>query len=179
MKSWMLACLFPGMAWGQDYVRSSERPASSSAEWNLGLGIGFDYGGLGVQAQCRPMPHLALFGGAGYAIIGAGWNAGAMGRILPDARWCPYVIAMYGYNAVIKVEGASEYDKLYYGPTLGIGTEMHRRDNDENFWRFEVLLPLRDPAFQDDIDALRRNPLIKMGASPPDIGIGVGYHFGL
>jgi hypothetical protein len=174
-----LLLLAPLHLYAQDYAKPPEDRSARTTESNFGLGGGFDYGGFGAQMQVRPLPGLAFFGGGGYAVVGFGWNVGAMGRLLPDARWCPYGIGMYGYNAAIAVRGASQYNKLYYGLSFGLGVEMHRRDNPDNFWRFEFLLPVRDPAFQEDIDALKRNPLIDVSSEPPDFGIGVGYHFGL
>ena len=171
--------LMPFCCAAQDYVPPANSPKEVGLQWNVGLGIGFDYGGLGAQVQCRPAPPLVMFAGGGYALAGFGYNVGAQGRILPDARWCPFVSAMYGYNAVIVVKGASQYNQIYYGPSFGLGVELHGRNNAKKFWRFEVLLPLRDAAFQEDVDALKKNPLIKIEAEPPPIGIGVAYHFGL
>jgi hypothetical protein len=180
MRVALLALLLaPTVNLAQDYVAPAHSPNGTGLQWNIGLGLGLDYGGFGAQVQCRPAPPLVMFAGGGYALAGFGYNVGAQGRILPDARWCPFVSAMYGYNAVIVVTGASQYDQVYYGPSFGLGVEMHRRDNAKNFWRFELLLPLRDKAFQEGLDALKKNPLIKVSSEPPPFGIGVGYHFGL
>ena len=163
----------------QDYVQPQKPPSSNSLEWNLGLGLGIDYGGFGAQVQCRPAPPLVMFAGVGYALAGFGYNVGAQGRILPNAKWCPFVAAMYGYNAVIVVKGADQYNGIYYGPSVGVGLEDHRRDNAANFWRFELILPFRPQEFQDDIDALKKNPAIDIKSEPPPVSFSVAYHFGL
>ncbi|HNK70350.1 MAG TPA: hypothetical protein PKH36_16640 [Flavobacteriales bacterium] len=149
------------------------------AQWSMGLGAGLDYGGIGVQLHCRAARPLAVFLGGGYALAGFGLNAGAEGRVLPDARWCPIVSAMYGYNAVIVIEDAEEYNKLYYGPSFGLGVEVSGKRNNRNFLRLQLLLPLRPTDFKDDLDRLRRNPAIEIRSEPPDFGVSVAYHFGV
>lgn len=175
----LIAACLPFALAAQDYVQQQRPTAPTAMEWNLGLGFGTDYGGMGLQVQCRPAPPLVMFAGGGYAFAGFGYNVGAQGRILPDAKWCPFVSAMYGYNAVIVVKGADQYNQLYYGPSVGLGVEDHRRDNKSNFWRFEIILPFRPQEFQDDMDALKKNPSIKIQAEPPPFSVSVAYHFGL
>lgn len=176
--AFLLACA-PVFVAGQDYVQPQQPPKSNSMEWNLGLGLGIDYGGIGAQVQCRPAPPLVMFAGVGYVLAGFGYNAGVQGRILPDAKWCPFISAMYGYNAVIVVKDASQYNRLYYGPSIGVGLEDHLRDNRKNFWRFELILPFRPQEFQDQIDALKKNPLIEISSEPPPFSFSVAFHFGL
>lgn len=180
MKPLYLALAFMplGVA-AQDYVQSQPPPKANTMEWNLGLGMGIDYGGFGGQLQCRPAPPLVMFAGAGYALAGLGYNVGVQGRILPDKKWCPFVSGMYGYNAVIVVVDAEQFNRLYYGPSFGIGVENHLRNHRQSFWRFELIIPLRPQEFQDDLDALKLNPAIKFQAEPPPFGISAAFHFGL
>ena len=63
---------------------------------NLGIGLGIDHGGIGLQLQYRPVPPLAFFVGGGYALAGLGYNLGMQVRLLPKKKWCPYVAGMYG-----------------------------------------------------------------------------------
>lgn len=173
--------LLPVMAHAQDYAQPLPQspPKANTMEWNLGLGLGIDYGGVGAQVQCRPAPPLVIFAGGGYAFAGFGYNVGVQGRLLPERKWCPFVSGMYGYNAVIVVVDAEQYNEVYYGPSFGIGVENHLRDRRENFWRFELLLPLRPQEFQDDLDALKLDPAVEIRSEPPAFGISVAFHFGL
>ncbi|MBK8949065.1 MAG: hypothetical protein IPM68_09480 [Flavobacteriales bacterium] len=93
----------------------------------IGPGLGLDYGGLGAQLSGRPVPMLNLLLGVGYNLNGAGINAGAAWRMLPKKRFCPYVVGLYGYNAVINIRNDEEYTRTYYGPSAGLGLEIHPR----------------------------------------------------
>jgi hypothetical protein len=173
-----LLCLLalPLWACAQDYVAQSAIAQDNSTPLNIGLGIGLDYGAIGVQFQFRPEAHVALFAGVGYALVGAGYNAGVNFRILPDKRACPFISAMYGYNAVVLVKGASQYNQIYYGSSFGAGVELRKRSRN-HFWRIELLIPQRPAEFHDDYEALKLNPLIKMGAKPPGFAISGGFHW--
>jgi hypothetical protein len=166
----------PIWACAQDYVAQPAIAQENSTPLNIGLGIGLDYGALGVQFQYRPEEHAALFAGVGYALVGAGYNVGANIRILPEKRACPFVTLMYGYNGVIMVKGADQYNKIYYGTSLGAGVELRKRSGN-NFWRIELLFPQRPDEFRDDLVALKNNPSIKMGPEPPAFAISGGFHW--
>src|SRR5262245_51836258 len=118
---------------------------------------------------------IALFGCLGYNFETAGFNAGAKLRLLPDKKVVPMIIAMYGYNGVIVVYGADQYNKTYYGPSIDNGIESHSR-NDENFFTFELFIPFRPTSFDRDINALQNNPSIDIG-EPLPFTFSVGYHF--
>ena len=77
------------------------------------------------------------------------------------------------------MKGADQYNQLDYGPSVGVGLEDHLREKRENFWRFELILPFRPEEFQEDIDALKKNPLIDIKSEPPPFSFSVAFHFGL
>jgi hypothetical protein len=145
---------------------------------NVGLGLGMDYGGLGVKFSAFPVKYFGLFGGAGYNLVKAGLNGGAILRVLPAKKVCPYVTGMYGYNGVILVQNADQYNKVYYGPTFGGGIELHFRSN-QNFMNFGLLVPLRSQKFYDDWDVVKSLPGITNVSDPLPFGISIGYHFKL
>ena len=88
------------------------------------------------------VPSLNKLLQAGYNIVGLGYNFGVSLKALPNQRVCPYLIEMYGYNAVIKITGLSGYDKIYYGPSAGLGLEIWNRRR-FNYFNFEFILPFR------------------------------------
>src|SRR5688572_8531002 len=101
---------------GQGYTRQDnpeyEIPEAES-KFNLGLGLGLDYGGIGGRITFLPVKRLAIFAGIGYPLVDFGYNIGAQVRFIPDGRVCPTFGVMYGYNGVIIVQGFSQYDKVY------------------------------------------------------------------
>jgi hypothetical protein len=130
--------------------------------FNLGVGAGLDYGGIiGTRVTVFPHSRFGLFGGLGYNFAGAGYNAGGIIRF-SDSRICPYVIGMYGYNAVINST------KVYYGATFGMGTEIRSREQNR-FFSADVLLPFHSEEFKRDV--ANSGEILKFGFS-------LGYHFG-
>jgi hypothetical protein len=174
-----------GTLWAQkvdndEYDEDYEFPETKQVNLSLGLGLGFDYGGIGGKLALSPSPSVDIFAGVGWNIIGAGLNGGLTYKFMADKRVNPYISAMYGYNAVIYVDGSKERNKAYYGPTIGSGIQLHRKNG--KFWNFGFTIPFRSKEFRDDYDALRNDPniIIQNGDSgPPPFGISIGYHFPL
>ena len=148
--------------------------AEEESKANLGFGLGVSYGGIGARLSFLPVDQLALFAAGGYNLDGLGYNLGAEVRLLPGKKVVPVLLAMYGYNGVIVVQGAEHYNKTYYGPTIGGGVEIHNR-NGQNFFTLELLVPFRPSEFQDDIDALKNDPSIEI-TGPWPIAFSFGYH---
>lgn len=144
----------------------------------LGVGLGIDYGGLGGRMTITPIPHVGIFGAVGYNFHKTAYNVGVTYKILPDKRVTPVASIMYGYNAAIVVEGAKEFDKTYYGPSMGGGIELNMKKS-KNYWSFGLTLAFWSKEFRDDLDALRNNPGIEFTSEPIPVGISVGYHFNI
>ncbi|MEO8591186.1 MAG: hypothetical protein ABI432_17540 [Flavobacteriales bacterium] len=104
----------------------------------LGLGFGFDHGGMGLRLDGRISPYFGVFGGVGATFSAIGVNGGVQARILPNSQWCPYVTAMYGFNGE---STTVEEEKLFYGPTFGAGVEKRSRTG-PNFFHFGLLIPV-------------------------------------
>ncbi len=161
---------------------TSETKEDDRSEFNpatvlFGFGIGLDYGGLGGRFTFSPAGEgtkLGIFVAGGYAINGIGFNTGLTARIQAENHVVPTVTAMYGYNGVIKVIGASQYDKTYYGPSIGVGAEVKSRNNDRSHVHLELVLPFRPQAFNDDLKIIRSNGIEINDPFP--VLISVGYH---
>jgi len=154
--------------------------SGSSSRVNLGIGMGIDYGGIvGGRLTVLPVKNFALFGAFGYNLLEAGVNAGGTYRFSPDKRVCPTLSAMYGYNGVIKITGAENYNKTYYGPSFSLGIEVKSVAKPKNHWNFELIVPIRPQQFKDDWDALKNNQAIEVKSEPLPIAISLGLHFGL
>ena len=73
---------------------------------SVGLGIGQDYGGFGGSFLYYPQRNFGLFGGIGYNLASVGYNLGIKSRIAIGSSTSHVLLsflAMYGYNAVIRV----------------------------------------------------------------------------
>lgn len=175
MRTLMLAVCMALMrlsAIGQD---GSPKPSVSDSP-HMGLGLGLDMGGIGLRADVPVNHHFAVIAGAGYALVGIGWNAGLQYRFMPDRKAGLFCCALYGYNAAIKIKGGSQYDALYYGPSVGAGVEL-RKAHTTNFWKIALFVPFRSSDFTADLDLLRDKGYFGPNEGPWPVLFGVGYHF--
>lgn len=156
----------------QDYYElPSEKEEISYV--NIGVGLGMSYGGIGARLSAFPIQHFGVFGAVGYNFHKAGYNVGGIIRTLPEKKFCPVIMGMYGYNGVIVVLDADQYNKTYYGPSFGGGTEI--RFNNKTYLNVELLVPIRSQEWRDDLDALRNNPSIEI-TEPLPVAFSIGYH---
>ena len=146
---------------------------------NFGVGVGLDYGGIGLRLSVLPDSHLSLFAAFGNNLNGAGYNLGVAYRFTPFNSTCWYYTMMYGYNAVIVINNASQYDQTYYGISPGFGIEFHGRRHPGNFFNLEILIPLRTQEYRDDIIALQNKRTITFKSQPLPFTISIGFHFKL
>jgi hypothetical protein len=144
---------------------------------SAGLGLGMDYGGVGGNLLVYPQKNIGLFGGVGYAIAGVGFNAGVKYRFIPKnpkAAALVYALAMYGYNAAVQVKNLSELNKIFYGPTFGIGVDVRASRKNKDYWSFALLIPVRKAEVDDYIDNLK-NSGVEFSNGLIPIGISIGY----
>jgi hypothetical protein len=145
----------------------------------LGLGLGFDYGGIGASLLYYPQENIGLFFGGGYAIAGFGYNAGLKLRLSNKKPTVvsPFIMAMYGYNAAVAVSGNSSFDKLFYGPSFGAGIDIRsKRPSSKGYLSIALLIPVRSPDVNNYINDLQTNDGVSFSNLPP-IGISIGYRF--
>jgi hypothetical protein len=162
---------------------SQEKPDAEQIDFqrfNVGLGLGIDYGGIGGRFTVLPIKQAFLFAGLGYNIDGFGYNVGAGFRFLTQKRGVPYLIAMYGYNAVMLVfingEYQKQYNKTFYGASAGFGLEQRQRRDAKNYFNLELLWLFRSQAFKDYKTELENNLGAKFIQLP--VSFSIGYHIG-
>jgi hypothetical protein len=152
---------------------------------HIGLGFGLDYGGIGVKIEYLPIKYVGIFGSAGYNFLNAGFNIGIQGRPLPDAKVQPIVLLMYGYNAVINVNGlptntvptsTDSYNKAYYGLSSGIGGEL-RLGRKGNRLYTALLYPFRSEEFKRNYDELKNAPYIKLESEVLPVAFSIGFNW--
>jgi hypothetical protein len=119
---------------------------------SVGVGGGYEFGGLGANVIYYFTKALGVFAGAGYPLTGFGYNAGAKLRIVVDqsaGTFMPYVIVMYGYNATIIVPSFPEKNKIFYGLSVGAGVDYRPGNSKFGYLSATVYLPIRSTAVKD------------------------------
>lgn len=185
MKKYLVILLLIGSS--ALVFRSMAQEASTKQEvlrktdqLSFGLGIGLDYGGLGCNFLYYPAKSIGLFAGAGYPLAGFGFNAGLKIRIVPEkskSGFVPYGLIMYGYNAAIAVQNASRFNKLFYGPTVGLGFEFLPRQSRSGFWTFALLVPVRSAEVDKYMDDLEENHGVQFDNRLFPVGFSLGYRW--
>jgi hypothetical protein len=181
MRKLTISCLITLLVFSRP---SRAQQADSSSAKNdvisFGLGIGLDHGGFGANLIFYPQKNIGLFAGGGVALAGFGFNGGIKLRLLPkggSSAVHPYVEAMYGYNAAIYISDGPQYNKLFYGPTLGIGIDTHsKKPGTRGYWSFALLIPIRSPDVQNYINSLQ-NDGVSFSNNLIPIGFSIGYKF--
>ena len=153
--------------------------SSQKGETTLGLGAGLPYGAIGLRLGTNIINGLNLFGGLGYQISGVGYNIGVLKDFPSSSMTQFYLTGMYGTNAAIKVLELSEYNKVYTGPSVGLGIKVNSRKIEGNYWDLGLLLPIRSSHYEDDETALKNDPRILKFQAPWAVLIVVGYNFNL
>lgn len=159
---------------GQEY----ENPVVKKGFGSFGVGIGLPYGGLGARIGYNVADKVNLFTGLGYNLLGLGFNMGLQYDFATINRTSFYLSGMGGYNAVTVIEGASEYNKTFYGPSFGLGIKMDSKKASGNFWQFGVIVPVRSAAFADMVEDIKNDPRIEGFIEPFPVLIVVGYNMG-
>jgi hypothetical protein len=177
MKKFRSFCLFTVMM--LLFIHTEAQPPLPNNSLNFGLGVGIDYGGFGGRLTYLPVPYVAIFGAAGYNLLALGWNAGVQGIFLPYKKITPTLGAMYGYNGVIKIKGADEYNQTYYGPSVSAGMQINSKKRPGNYFNLELILPFRPQEFYDDMDVVKNDPRIEIYSEPLPVAFSIGYHFRL
>ncbi|MEO9965707.1 MAG: hypothetical protein ABJF11_07965 [Reichenbachiella sp.] len=145
---------------------------------HLGIGLGLNYGGIGGSITHNLSDNFGMFIGLGHQLAGFGYNFGVMYYVPSEKRAQAYFSAMYGTNAALKVEGFTELDKVYLGPTVGFGVKLFGKKNEENYWNFGLLLPFRSSEYDNDVDIVKSLPGIEL-QEPWPVLFTIGYNINI
>ncbi len=114
---------------------------------SIGFGVGLEYGGFGTKVAFGTASPVGLFVGLGYNLNDVGYNVGLDYKFTPRKSSTGYLVAMYGYNAVIYDSG--ELTKTYYGFSLGVGVKIVGKYRQKNYTSLCFIVPFRDKEFLD------------------------------
>jgi hypothetical protein len=122
---------------------------------SAGVGVGYEYGGIGANAIIYPQKNIGLFGGMGWYYVGLGYNAGVKLRAFvgaPSVTIIPFVEFMYGTNTFIYYRNNSQYNKLFKNFTFGGGIDIRPNNSKLGFISIAVYVPLRTPDIKNYTD---------------------------
>jgi hypothetical protein len=170
----VFCCVTALQTQAQYYREGNRSTAEENDKVSLGIGAGFDYGGIGANVLVYPHNNLGFFAAGGYALAGFGYNVGVKARLTASSKFHPYLTAMYGYNTSIVVSNATQFNKIFYGTTFGFGVDFRSRSN--RYFTLGLLIPVRG----SDVDNYM-NQMKSMGVSfsnsLPPVGLSIGYRF--
>jgi len=152
--------------------------------FDLGTGIGLDYGGFGFKIGVSPIKRMFIFISGGYQVADFGWQIGSGFYILTkDTKHTvrPNIKVMYGTNAAIAITDPNgnvvqEYSGVYRGVTIGAGAEFRFGKSKKHGFDADLNFPFRSQQYEDDLNALKNNPNIDITDALP-VQISLGYHF--
>ncbi len=179
MKKLIILILFLAI-WLTVHAQSDQ--PSMIERTSMGLGFGQDYGGLGGNFTYYPIKNLGVFGGGGWAMAGFGYNVGLKLRFstdLENARSYGYLLGMYGYNATISITNQTGYNKIFYGPSAGIGINSRINTSSRISISIAVIYPFRSFEVDDYINDLKNNHgvIFKNNLLPVTFSIGLVFPF--
>ncbi|MFH0865269.1 MAG: hypothetical protein V1904_03695 [Bacteroidota bacterium] len=164
---------FTNKTYGQDTLKTT----LTNYPLDFGYGLGIDYGGIGARFTYLPLKQIGIFAAIGFNLLNFGYNAGLVYRVTPNKKkLCPYANFFYGYNAVIKIKGTTKYDKIYYGFSSGVGLEIYSKKR-SNIFHFELVVPFRTSEFNNDYEAIKNDPNIKLYNNLFPVLLSFGFHF--
>lgn len=132
-----------------------------------GVGLGLDYGGIGMKLTLEASGPISLFGGLGYNLDKLGYNIGMEMNFKPSSETTGFLSAMYGYNAVlVQSSGSFSSAKTFYGPSFGLGIKARSRVS-ENYFTFQIIYPIRDKEFNASGNSVNAWPVL----------LSLGYNF--
>jgi len=179
--SLLLICLFSSINLVSAQEADSTEVYKIADPVSMGFGMGQDYGGIGANVLVYPQENFGLFGGVGYAYAGMGYNVGAKVRFFSEKnpRTNFFITGMYGYNAAVAVKGASDYNKFFYGPTIGFGIDTGKRSYKKGYWTMALLIPFRESAVKDYMDYLEDENGVEFKGALLPFTFSIGYRFAL
>ncbi len=112
----------------------------------IGVGLGLDYGGIGVNLTHYPHKNVGFFAGVGY-VDGISGNVGGKVRLIFVEKGFstkPFAMALFGHNAVITYRGpyGGQIREAFWGPSFGLGSDFGVLDSKINL-SVAAIFPVR------------------------------------
>ena len=147
---------------------------------SFGLGLGLEYGLIGMNVTVYPQKNVGLFGGFGYDLIGMGYNVGTKIRFVSDnsaKKFIPYVTLMYGLTQAVVVRDLDQYNKEFHSTSLGVGFDWRPKLRKNVEWSVSLLIPFNNTEIQDYMDELHKNHNVEFDNEVLPFRFSLGYRF--
>jgi hypothetical protein len=146
----------------------------------LGLGIGLDYGFVGINITAYPQNNIGFTLGLGNAFAGLGYNFGIKLRKNPQNSRIPiipYATVIYGVHTSIKVSGSAYLSRLFHGFSVGGGIDIRLSKKSWNSFSLGILAPIRQTEVDQYILELE-NKGVEFRNKLTPIVASIGFKFG-
>ena len=145
---------------------------------SIGLGGGFNYGGVGSNALYYLTRDIAVYGGLGSDFRSLNYSIGVKMRKLTDQSWNvhPYLLATYGFNGRLDVDADPAMTREYTGFSVGVGLDQKLNKRKSGFFTIGLLMPIHGQSYHDHADFVQQSGL---GSPKPVIPVRLtfGYKF--
>jgi hypothetical protein len=154
-----------------------------SEKGTVGLGIGLDYGFVGINITAYPQNNIGFTLGFGNAFSGLGYNVGLRVRKDPQnarAPIIPYATVLYGVNTSIKVLGSTNLNlnRLFHGFSIGGGIDIRLSKKSWNSISLGLFAPIRKTEVDEYILELENKGVeFKNKLAPITASFGIKFGF--
>ena len=130
---------------------------------SVGLGLGLDYGVIGIRFSALTNRRIGLFGA-----LGAEYNVGIDIKFQPRKLSSGFVTAMYGYHGALTSYGTTV---RYHGFSAGLGVRVRAARSARNYFTLCVIVPFRSDEFKRLANPSELNAL--------PVLLSLGFNFGV
>jgi hypothetical protein len=140
-----------------------------------------DYSGFGVNLAFYPLRQLGLYGGIGSPnSAGIGYSVGMKIRPITkkhSSLFVPTFVGMYGYQSSVFVIDATEFNKIFNGPSIAIGADEFRKPGKHSYFSAYIVLPFRNSEASNYVQELRQRGVQFKNPSFPEVMISIAFRF--
>lgn len=153
--------------------------SSLQGEKSYGIGYGLPYGGIGLKVGYNLMDGLNAFAGVGYQTGPIGYNIGLQKDLVQSGMVQPYVSAMFGSNAAIRLIGTSYDERVFLGPSVGAGVKINALSHSYqgNYLELGVIYAFTSVSYQEEFESIKNSSLANKLNEPWPVLIVIGYNF--
>lgn len=153
--------------------------SSLQGEKSYGIGYGLPYGGIGLKVGYNLIDGLNAFAGVGYQTGSIGYNIGVAKDFIPNGVVQPYVSAMFGSNAAIRLIGTSYDERVFLGPSVGAGVKINALAHSYrgNYLEIGAIYAFTSVTYQEEFESIKNSSYANKLNEPWPVLVVIGYNF--